>query len=409
MISFLWTTLAFLALDGAKRPGGTRIKHLSLGSRHLDAVAMNAVVDSSGDGDTGAAVRLVSLQCPATIPASVLSDALIEAGVLYVSVRDGNKGTANEEPIFAEHPVGTDGEPRLEWAGPESWDELMDAKRLWSNATLEVGFSPGADVERPMLSVLADLGLGTDGRPPTFSYADLAPKDWVTEVQSNWPPVQLPGCLTIKFPWHTADDVAAATASDAHGRDDDGQIVPFPVLTLHPGMAFGTGEHATTQLCCLALRRLLASSSASAAAPTVLDYGSGSGILSFAALLFGAESAVGVEIDKEALVTSRINAAENGLGERFEALECEEEEERGGMYPIVVANILAGTLVELADLLASRIMPGGALLLSGIYERDQVERVRSAFEARGVGEWEVEYSGGWALMQGKREGSSAAR
>ena len=259
-------------------------------------------------------VRLVTLQCPAELSASVLSDSLMEAGALYVGVSDGNVGTPDEEPIFAAHPPDSNG------AVLESWDDLMAAKKLWSNSTLEVGFAPSADVERAMLSVIADAGLSV-----SYSVEELAPRDWVTEVQSNWPPVTLPGCLTIRFPWHDVAALEAAGAA-AHG----------PIVTLHPGMAFGTGEHATTQLCCMALRRLLSRPDLRGAA--VLDYGSGSGILSFAALQFGAGSAIGVEIDPEALATSRLNAAENGLTDRFVAELPEEEASREGTYPIVVAN-----------------------------------------------------------------------
>jgi ribosomal protein L11 methyltransferase len=323
-------------------------------------------------------IRLVSLQCPPELSAAVLSDALIEAGALYVSVGDGNEGTPEEEPLFAAHSPGSEG-PVL-----ESWDELMAAKKLWSNSTLEVGFAPSADVERAMINVIADAG-------QSFSYGveDLAPKDWVGEVQSNWPPVALPNCLTIKFPWHGDDEVDPRNG---------------PIVTLHPGMAFGTGEHQTTQLCCTALKEIL--DDPATRGSSVLDYGSGSGILSFAALHFGAGKAVGVEIDEEALTTSRANAAENGFEcpGTFTALLPEEEEELGETYPIVVANILAGTLVELSSLLASRVAPGGHLLMSGIWEGAQVERVIDAFSRQGLDPYfTVEYAeGGWALVRGTK-------
>ena len=153
----------------------------------------------------------------------------------------------------------------------------------------------------------------------------------------------------------------------------------------------------------LALRRLLEGGQR-ADAVTLLDYGSGSGILSFAALLFGATRAVGVEIDPEALATSRLNAAENGFEASFVAELPEEEAERGGTYPIVVANILAGTLVELRDVIAARVAPGGTLLMSGIWGEEQAERVQAAYAAKGFGDFRVEFAeGGWALLETKRE------
>ena len=84
----------------------------------------------------------------------------MEAGALYVSVSDSNEGTDEEQPIFAAHPPGAD-EMQL-----ESWDELLSAKALWSNATLEVGFSTTADVSRAMLSVLTDDSITHPDRAP---------------------------------------------------------------------------------------------------------------------------------------------------------------------------------------------------------------------------------------------------
>ena len=340
---------------------------------------------ASGESEEG--VRLVSLQCPPELSASTLSEALMEVGAMYVSVSDGNLGTDAEKPIYASHEQDGTMKYESDEPNPESWDELMSAKQLWSNSSLEVGFANSADVERAMLSVLTDAGATASTR---YTVDDLAPRDWVTEVQSNWPPVVLPECLTIKFPWHTEADLPSAAP---------------PAVTLHPGMAFGTGEHATTQLCCLALRRLLQASTSStgtiaSTGTTVLDYGSGSGILSFAALLFGASRAVGVEIDVEALATSRLNAAENGFDDRFVAELPDEEAAHGQTYPLVVANILAGTLIELADLIAARVQPGGTLLMSGVWGEEQAERVQAAYSARGFGPFAVKFAeGGWALLE----------
>ena len=181
-------------------------------------------------------------------------------------------------------------------------------------------------------------------------------------------------------------------AASAGGADD-------VLLTLHPGMAFGTGEHPTTQLCCLALRRLLADESPYRGC-TVLDYGSGSGVLSFAALRFGAARAVGVEIDPQALAASVRNAEENGLGDRFDAMLPDAEAAAAGdeRYSLVVANILAGTLVELAPLIAARVAAGGTLLLSGIWGQEQATRVTEAYAAQGFGSCESRATNEWTLL-----------
>jgi len=350
--------------------------------------------------DANAPMQLVRLQCPIGLSAQDLSEAMLESGALFVSVSDGAEGTDAEEPIFAAHSPGAV-ETHL-----ESWSELMQARQLWSNASLEVGFTADADVEDTLLGAAAIAGLGA---LPRFSISSIDQRDWVTEVQNNWPPICLPGCLTIQFPWHTAADVAAAReASGSSGADtidgtdgeEDGVL-----LTLQPGMAFGTGEHATTQLCCLALRRLLRAEG-SGRGCTILDYGSGSGVLAFAALRFGAARAVGVEIDPEALATSVVNAEMNGLADRFVA-QLPEEEAATEQYPLVVANILAGTIVELRELLAARVAPGGTLLLSGIWGDEQVHRVLGGFEGTDFGPFEVVTKNGWALLEASRPPSDA--
>lgn len=342
-------------------------------------------------------VQLAVLQCPSEANAVLLSELLLEAGALYVSLSDADAGTEAEVPLFGVHPSeAPDGAMVLtdvpDKAGSlraadvydphrmETWDELMRARRLWSNAVLEVGFAADADVEAALLLCAASAELEL----PRFTIEQLGARDWVSEVQANWPPVVLPGCLLIRFPWHSEEDVTTL-----------GETVPAASLTLHPGMAFGTGEHATTQLCCAALLET------DLKGRTVLDYGSGSGVLALAALLFGAARAVGVEIDREAISISEMNAKENGVQERYDALLPETEAARGATYPLVIANILAGTLVELQPLLTHRVAPGGTLLMSGIWGEQQAAKVLAAYEGE-IDFGPATYQDGWALLKGTR-------
>ena len=330
---------------------------------------------------------LAKMQVPMDVDSRFWSEVLMENGALYCSLSDSDLGTASEVPIFAEHVPG---------APLESWDELLEAKHLWANVTLEAGFAPGTDVESVLLGAAAAAGLPS---APRFELENVGDRDWVTEVQSNWPPIVLPGCLLIRFPWHPpADDLLQATKMVAFAAGGDGSDVPATSLTLHPGMAFGTGEHQTTQLCCEALKAALADDAARGC--TVLDYGSGSGVLSFAALRFGAARAVGVEIDPQALAASVRNAEENGLGDRFDAMLPDAEAAAAGdeRYPLVVANILAGTLVELAPLIAARVAAGGTLLLSGIWGEEQATRVTEAYAAQGFGSCESRATNEWTLL-----------
>jgi ribosomal protein L11 methyltransferase len=142
-------------------------------------------------------------------------------------------------------------------------------------------------------------------------------------------------------------------------------------VVLDPGMAFGTGTHPTTALC-------LAASARSGAA--VLDVGTGSGLLAIAAVKLGARRVAGTENDPVALEVAGENAARNGV--RLE-LHLAPPEAVEGAFPVVVANILANTLVALAPGIAARLAPGGALLLSGILAGQEGE-VRDAYLARGL-------------------------
>ena len=169
------------------------------------------------------------------------------------------------------------------------------------------------------------------------------------------------------------------------------QLAPV-VLELDPGLAFGTGTHATTALCLEWLD----------ARPQdglrVLDYGCGSGILALAALKLGATAASAFDIDPQALLATRENALKNGLSERI-AVQSEADA-IAGPFDLVLANILAGPLVELAPRLAAHCRPGGALVLAGLLERQSAEvaqAYRPWFDIETAAERD-----GWNLLAGRR-------
>lgn len=142
------------------------------------------------------------------------------------------------------------------------------------------------------------------------------------------------------------------------------------ILTLDPGLAFGTGTHATTSLCLSWL------DSISLYGKSVIDYGCGSGILAIAALLLGAEKALGIDYDPQALIASEQNAKTNHVMARLslQGIETDPSEQ----CDILVANILASVLLELADKLADMVKPGGQIALSGILA-EQAEEVRNTY------------------------------
>jgi len=149
-------------------------------------------------------------------------------------------------------------------------------------------------------------------------------------------------------------------------------------VVLDPGMAFGTGSHPTTALCLSALSRLLAARSGQ----RLLDVGTGSGLLAIAAARLGAAEVVGTDNDPVALAVARENARRNGVALRLH-LAPAPAAALGGPFDLVVANILANTLVELAPELAAQVAPGGRLLLSGLLA-GQEETVREACLAEGL-------------------------
>jgi ribosomal protein L11 methyltransferase len=144
------------------------------------------------------------------------------------------------------------------------------------------------------------------------------------------------------------------------------------VVHLDPGLAFGTGTHPSTALCLEWL------DGATLAGRSVVDYGCGSGVLAIAAALLGAASVSAFDIDPQALIATRENAAANGVVVRVQV--CERPAQLPLPADVVVANIVAGTLVELAPELAAAVRQDGQLLLAGILEI-QDETVTSAYRA----------------------------
>ena len=142
-------------------------------------------------------------------------------------------------------------------------------------------------------------------------------------------------------------------------------------MMLDPGLAFGTGTHPTTSLCLQWL------DGTDLHGKSVIDYGCGSGILGIAALLLGAESVTGIDHDPQALTASRQNADENGVIQHLTLLPAGEPINK--QCDILLANILASVLVELALLLTEMVKPGGEIALSGILH-DQAEMVQQAYE-----------------------------
>jgi len=171
-------------------------------------------------------------------------------------------------------------------------------------------------------------------------------------------------------------------------------------VVLDPGMAFGTGTHPTTALCLSAMDRLIADSPGA----HVLDVGTGSGLLAIAAAKLGAARVVATDVDPVALRVAGENARRNGV-----APELATPEAVSGSFRVIVANILANTLVALAPEIAPRLEQGGTLLLSGILAGQDAE-VRAAYVSQGLSsERSLDASDGEWRLVAVRRGVEAVR
>lgn len=151
------------------------------------------------------------------------------------------------------------------------------------------------------------------------------------------------------------------------------------IIDIDPGMAFGTGGHATTKMCLKAILRLVRGGLLPKG-PSILDVGTGTGVLAIAAMKLGFKKAVGTDIDKVALKVARKNAS---LNRTNLALSAKDLSGVAGKFDLVAANILAGELKRLSAALKARIKPGGFLILSGILDTEK-DTIAAAFASIGL-------------------------
>lgn len=216
---------------------------------------------------------------------------------------------------------------------------------LWNALTLTALF-PGDTDALALLAALEAFDPALDWRDARLRSVD--DQDWERAWLDQFQPMQF-GRRTWIVPWDHALPDAARTPDAA-------------IVRLDPGLAFGSGTHATTALCLQWLDAL--ADVGALQGREVLDVGCGSGILALAALRLGADRATGIDNDPQALIATRDNAARNDLAARIDV--HLPDDAPAGTWPVVVANILASALDALADTLAARTAPGGRIALSGI-------------------------------------------
>lgn len=164
------------------------------------------------------------------------------------------------------------------------------------------------------------------------------------------------------------------------------------VVRLDPGIAFGTGGHETTRLCLAMLDGLVSGAS------SLLDIGTGSGILAIAALLLGAQAVTAVDIDPLSVKVAKENAALNGVDKRLDVLCTDLTDGVGGVYDIVCSNIVADVILSLIPVVGRFLKPGGVWLASGIIA-ERTQEVRAAMEAGGWQIIDCKEDNGWSAIR----------
>ena len=277
-----------------------------------------------------------------------LTDGLLAAGAVAVDVEDAAAGTDAEQAQYAEGAV---------------------APRPWQRNIVRALIPATLDARAILASACARAGITV----PDCRVQSVPERDWVRLTQQQFAPIRISPRLWIVPSWHVPPDPGAVN------------------VVLDPGLAFGTGSHATTRLCLEWLDEVVRGGEA------VVDYGCGSGILAIAAMKLGAGRAKGVDIDPQALLAARENALQNRV----------EIELRSAVAPshtvadIVVANILAHPLIVLAPVLAGLTARGGRIALSGVLREQKAEVVDAysrwfALESRASED-------GWVLLAGIRQ------
>jgi ribosomal protein L11 methyltransferase len=314
------------------------------------------------------------------------ADGTTAAGTWYeLSVAADHEAVEIVSEILSRHaPGGTSVEPAF-IPTEEGLGAVLDPTRpaivrAYLPAHDAIAARTAIDAIRTDLGHLTAFGLRPIGE---LQVGVVAEEDWADAWKRHFPVLRIGRRIVVRPTWRRH-----------RGRPDD------VVVVIDPGMAFGTGLHPTTRLCLAELEALADDGQLPGA--SVLDLGCGSGILGITAAKLGAGTVTGLDTDPIAVESTTANARRNRLGRRLLA--------RAGSIPsgeppfdVVVANLVAAILVDLAPALADELRPGGALVASGIFV-DRETDVAEAFAAAGLTPIARRAEGDWVALRVGRPG-----
>ena len=253
-------------------------------------------------------------------------------------------------------------------------EELLQKDR--SVGRIHIYISPE---ENPMEAVaFLQERLSAAGVPSRLDTNQVREDDWANNWKKFFKPVEIGKRLAVCPQWETYQNPENRA-----------------VLTIDPGMAFGTGTHETTRLCLEVMQDYVRQGQ------SVLDVGCGSGILAIGALLLGARDAVGVDIDEMAVKTAKENARINGVEQRFSAFQGNLTQKVEGSFDLIFANIVADVVILLLRDIPAFLKPSGRLVLSGIIDQREAD-VKQAVKEQGLTVVETRYERGWVAMVVKK-------
>jgi ribosomal protein L11 methyltransferase len=278
--------------------------------------------------------------------AEMISDLLMDTGSASVTYVD-----AKDTPIY---------EPKL------------GTVQLWADTTVIGLYDANHDMDSVVAVLKAEPTLADK---LVYKIEQLEDKDWEREWMDNFHPIKFGERLWICPSWRDIPEPDAVN------------------VLLDPGLAFGTGTHATTALCLKWLE------SQDLTGKTVVDFGCGSGILGIAAIKLGAERMIGIDIDPQAIEASRDNAERNGVADKLEVYLPEDQPDFSA--DVVVANILAQPLKELHEVILGLLKPNGKIAMLGILE-EQAQSVADVY-APFLALDEMAVEGEWTRVSGTKK------